>query len=319
MAEPADFSGLRFEAPDPDPAPAPQPAAPASGPAAPPEKAPKADEPDERYEALEREVNELRSSNRQLVDLVGRAVPPKKDAAPTADPLDDVDWGEDPKDEDEAEPEDPTALVDDLAKLGRDALAKRGFVRTNEVRRIVREESRKAAVTAAKQIVGKTRAQVTSESAILRDFPDLADPESELYKATVPHIQAAVRLDPGAARNPSTLFLAATAAKAALDAKKGGGKQRGDRDDFEPDDEEEEDREPVRRAAPSRNVRDIRIASQSGDRNRTPSRTERRGDDDFVMDADAKSVAKMMGLTDDEYRAEATRVRKTSSQSRRRA
>lgn len=319
MAEAGDFSGLRFEAPDPDPAPAPQPATPASGPAAPAEKEPKGNEPDERYEALEREVNELRSSNRQLVDLVGRAVPPKKDAAPAADPLDDVDWGDDPnaKADEEPGPEDPTALVDDLAKLGRDALAKRGFIRESEVRKIVKEESRKAAVTAAKQIVGKTRTQVTTESAILRDFPDLADPESELYKATVPHIQAAVRLDPGAARNPSTLFLAATAAKAALDAK-GGGRQRGDRD-VDPEDEEEEDREPVRRAAPSRNVRDIRIASQAGDRNRTPSRTERRGDDDFVMDADAKSVAKMMGLTDDEYRTEATRVRKTSSQSRRRA
>jgi hypothetical protein len=310
--------GTRFEAPDPDPVQRPQQQV-ETKPQAPPAK-------DERYEVLERELAEVRRSNQQLVDLVGRQTPARQaeQNAALGDDVD-IDWGQDEDDADETdEPEDPATLVEDLSKLGRDALAKRGFLRKADVVKMVREESRKAAKTAATQVVKHARTEVTRESVVIREFPDLANPESDLFKATAAHVRNAVRLDPNAAKNPTTLYLAAQAAKAELGAKsaRGARPQDGDRqqnrpgplnDDFELE-EDDEDREPVLRERPSRSERDIRIASQQGDRGRGGRSKVQGDDDDFVMDADARNVAAQMGITADEFKTEATRVRKAAGQ-----
>lgn len=310
--------GRPFEAPDPEPQRDQQQQQQPQGAQPPPEKP----EKDERTDSLEREVAELRTSNRQLLDLFrGNGQPRTETPAPDDDV--DIDWGkdEDPE-EDEDEPEDPAALVEDLSKLGRDALAKRGFVRKAEVVKIVREESRKAAKTAATQVVSHARTEVGRESVVIREFPDLADAESELYKATAAHVRAAVKLDPAAAKNPVTLYLAAKAAQAELKGKGGDGTpanrrtaDRGGEEFFE--DDEEDDREPILRSPPSRTERDIHIASQSGDRGRKESRTGRDGGE-FVMSDQSRDVARQMGLTDQEFSKEATRIRKAAGSGRRR-
>jgi hypothetical protein len=103
------FSGIRFEAPDPEPVQKPQDqveSKPNAGGVKPP-----ATEKDERFDALQNELEELRQSNRQLIDLVGRQTPApqQRESTPAADEVE-IDWG---KDEDEPdttdEPEDPNA------------------------------------------------------------------------------------------------------------------------------------------------------------------------------------------------------------------
>lgn len=310
--------GRPFEAPDPEPV---QQANP-NGPQPRPEK----DEKDERFDAMERELGEMRVSNRQLMEIVGQTTRGQQRAeAPAAGDEVDIDWGTDEADEPEAdEPEDPAALVEDLSKFGRDALAKRGFVRKADVVKIVREESRKAAKTAATQVVQRARTEVGREGAVIREFPDLADPESELYKATAAHVRAAVKLDPVAARNPVTLYLAAKAATAELGAGEERRPQRGQErergresngDDFEMEDD---DREPVARKAPRRSERDMHIAAQSGDRGRQGKSRVSRDDDQFVMDDNARDVARQMGISAEDFTKEATRIHKAAGGGRRR-
>lgn len=286
----------RFEVPDPEPPQQRQ--EPDSRPSPGPARNRGGD--DDPLAAIRRENEELRQSNRSLMDIVGRVTP--KPAAPASQPVadDEIDWNDEQnaKDEDAPLDEDPAALIDEISKNGFQALAKRGFVRKSEVRQIAREESRRAAVTASRQVVGKARAEATTESTILSEFPELSDQTSDLFKATIPIVNRAVRFNPKAAQDPATLYMAATAARAQLDAKKG--------DRRSSVEEEDDDREPVRRAAPrSRDDdRDEHIRAQSGDRSRSRSRMES-GDGEFQMSADAKKVAQALGLTDAEYTAEA--------------
>lgn len=314
------ITSFAMEAPDPEPEPQ-QRQEPESRPSAGPARgSPARGQDDDRFAALQRENDELRSSNRSLVDIVGRTTPARPAAEAsreTAEDEDGIDWGEDdPESDDEPEADDPATLVDDLSKLGTAALAKRGFVKLADVRKLVREESRKAAVTASRQVVGRARQQATTESTIMQEFPDLADPNSDLFKATIPHVNAAARFNPKAAKDPVTLYLAAKAAKAELAAKAGTRRPAAN------DDDEDDDREPVRRTTRTtredgdREERDIRIASQQGDRGRQRSRIENDREEDVVMSSDARAVAKMMGLTDAEYKAEATRVKSTQTQRR---
>jgi hypothetical protein len=310
------ISGVRFEDPGPDPEQRPVPGPPVK---------PAVPDKDERYEALQREADELRAANRQFMDLLGRKsqAPPPVDPKATrrqaaADDDDDIDWGPEDDADDQnagsADEEDPAVLVDEISKHGLKALEKRGFVRASEVKNIVRQESRRAAVTAARQVVQRTRAEVTTESSIMREFPDLANPESDLFKATIPHVHAAAKLNPKAAKDPVTLYMAAKTAKAELELKSRG-RSRGGHEDDEP-----QPRRGGRREIDDlddRSERDIRIASQQGDRGRTRSRIESDGDEDFVMSDDARAVARAMGLTDDDYKKEATRIRGANTRSRR--
>jgi hypothetical protein len=300
------LAGRQFEAPDPDPIiERPSPGQPA----------PKADVPvrDDRFDALQREVDELRGANRELIHLVGNPRPatpaaPAKGGRHIPEELGEIDFEDEP-DEDEpapGDPEDPASMVDDISKLGAAALAKRGFVRASDVRKMIKEATGKLradSVTVAQHVVNRARAEVTTESTIMRDFPDLANPDSDLFKATIPHVKEAAKLSGRAAKDPATLYLAAKLATAELKARGGHGgdddRPRGGRRELDDDDD--------------RSERDIRIASQQGDRGRSRSRVEADRDEEFVMNDDARSVAKAMGLTDDEYKKEATRVRVAST------
>lgn len=328
------FTGIRFEAPDPEPAPKPGEQVdtqPRPGASRTPGAGKGGDEgKDDRYEDLQRELEELRGSNRQLIDLVGRQTPaPRKEETVDDDPLAGFDFGTDPADETEDDVlEDPAAIVEDLSKLGTQALAKRGFMRKADVLKLVRSESRKAAATASTQAVARAKTEVSQQNVVMREFPELADPESDLFKETAARVRRAIAIDPKAANSPATLYIAAEAAKAELERKgegNGGGKRKvvrdGSRgDDFdEVDDFDDEDREPVARQPRQRQTEnDRRIAAQQGDRGRSGRSRIQSDDDGVVMTAEAKDVARMMGLSDDEYKTEATRVRRTAGAARRR-
>lgn len=183
-------------------------------PAAPPAKegsngkAPK--QPDElaelrkQFDALRKQNEELAASERYWAEQARGRGKPEPD--PEEEP-------EEPEDDDpELTDDTPDKLVDDFSTKGVEALVKRGVLTKKAAREIIRKEAEKV----ARQIVDTRVRQVTEDSKLMTEFPELNDPESELYKATQKIYRGLVAEDPALRKSVGALKMAARQAKLEL-------------------------------------------------------------------------------------------------------
>lgn len=170
----------------------------------------------------------------------------------------------------------PEKLVDEIASHGVEALRRRGFISKAEAERIAVDKATEVAARVTREIVGQERTKVVSDNKLLGDFPDLRNPQSELFKETAAIYREAVAMDPAAKKTPAALYLAAKAAKQIIDAR-GGGEQEQERLD--------------------------RINAQDG---RTRGRQSATSDD--LLGPEASTIIQQMGITEAEYKAEQAKL-----------
>lgn len=227
------------------------------------------------HAALLRQLDESKNSERYWADMARRG---GRAPEPAAEP-EETDASEFYDEEDTASnlPDDtPAKLVDDFASQGISALQKRGFVTVAEAKRIAVE----AAARVSRELIGRERQKITSDTQLMQEFPDLKDQKSELFQETAKIYQRAVAMDQSAAKTPAALYLAAEAAREKLKAKAPAPKAHRE-DDYEPEDDRRQ-----------------RAASQDGrSRGRAPQ------EDTDMLGPEAKAVIKQMGITEEEYRA----------------
>lgn len=113
----------------------------------------------------------------------------------------------------------PEKLVDEIAANGVEALRKRGFVTAAEAQRIAVQKATEVANRVAKSVVSTERNKNATDRQIVGNYPDLQNPESELFQETAKIYREAVAMDPNAKKSPAALMLAAKAAKTIIDAR----------------------------------------------------------------------------------------------------
>lgn len=172
------------------------------------------------------------------------------------------------------------------------AMAIRGFVRKEDVVKI--------AATIAGRMAKRSQAAFANDAAIMRDYPDLANEESELFVETGKEYRILIAQDPLLKKSPATLLAAAKVAKAKLDAAKASrGTRESDEDDDYPDFRERDAAEERKR----------RIRAQQGERSNGRSSFE--GDEDAAsIGPQARQVIAAFsryGVTEESYRQQRRR------------
>lgn len=247
---------------------------------APPQPAAEKGPSREDWESLQRQVDELRQSERYWANLArsgGKAEdPPPAPAEEGPDPNEFLDSNE-PKAP--LEDDTPEKLVDEFASQGVAALAKRGFVTASDAKRIAVE----AALHVSQELINRERHKMGTDHELMSRFPDLRDPDSELFKETAPLFQHAVAMDPNARSSIAVLTLAAEAASQKLKNRK-------------PAREEDEYEAPRRNGRESEDGRRARIAAQDG-----RSNGRQVIDDMDTLGPEAAEVAKRMGISPEEF------------------
>jgi hypothetical protein len=160
-------------------------------------------------------------------------------------------------------------------------LKKAGYVNKREVADI--------AGKVASRIVNIERGKLSADAKIVQDFPDLQNNNSELFKATSIELRTLVAIDPSARNRPATLYAAAAAAKAKLEAKKA--------KEVPPKKDDEDDDLYDRFGAEDEADRQRRAASQDG------SRTGRADNSDTTdyMGPEAREMCRQMGLDEKDF------------------
>lgn len=174
-----------------------------------------------------------------------------------------------------AEPEDAANFIEQLTERGAgaidDLLAKRGYVRQDQVEaRIARE-----------------RQSFTTEAALARDYPDLQNSDSEFFKETATQYQMLISETPELKGNPKAMRLAAKLAAVEFELPGAAPKPRKAGRPIEavmPDDDEEEEEEDT--AAVRETTRVRRVQSQSV----STRRSRREAADDEGLDPMQKSM-----------------------------
>lgn len=234
--------------------------------------------PKAEWESTRRESQERDEAAKYWAGVArsGGGRPPQEQVE---EPADDLDANEflDENAADGLEGDTPDKLVDDFAAKGVSALKARGFITAADAQKLAVEVAAKV----TRELIGRERQKITSDTRIMSEFPELKDQSSELFKATARIYQAAVAMDPNAKRTPAALFLAAQAAKAGL--KPAQPRRDGD-DEYQPEGESERRR---------------RAASQDGrPRGRGPV-----DEHDDMLGDEARSVIKAFGISEDEFKA----------------
>lgn len=177
-------------------------------------------------------------------------------------------------------------VADDFATNGMEALRKRGVLTKKETRELIREE----ASAVARQAIAKNNQSLIKDAEMARDFPDLMDSKSELFKRTMTLFNEEIAEDPSLKNNPRTLNRAARLAKAEL-------KAEGHYDE--------------RRSDGFGDSRQRRIDAQSGDR----SSGQRGGDDDdsALSPSQRNILAKFAAagegtISEDDYKRHAKKI-----------
>jgi len=228
-------------------------------------------------ESLRRERDEARESERYWsAHARGNGQQQQQAAEPEADDASEF-YAEETASNDEDTPE---KLVDDFAATGVKALQKRGFITAADAQKLAAD----TALRVTREMIGRERQKMGSDTKILADFPELKDQTSDLWKETAKHYKEAVDMDPNAAKTPAALYLAAKTARAIIAAK--AKVHHAPKDD---DDDDTPEPESDRRA---------RANSQDG---RAKGRAE--VEDDDMLGSEAKAIIKMMGITDAEFKA----------------
>jgi hypothetical protein len=165
-------------------------------------------------ERLTRELQETKASEQFWAERARKSQPSAEDEE-----------GETPvKRRAKAEPEDdedeisPEKLVDELSTKGLKALRDRGFVTKKEMAAEMRRVATEVAEKAADRRVTQERGKMTADAEIAREFPELQDAGSELFKRTSEIFRAEVQADPTLAKSPGALRMAARQAKSELNA-----------------------------------------------------------------------------------------------------
>jgi len=167
---------------------------------------------------LRKELEALRKTNRELDENArywsdqarGKKVDPDPD--PNLEDESPLEEEEDPELADDS----TDKLIDDFSKKGLEALVRRGVLIKKNAREMIQKEAGKI----AREIVALERGKMTRDANLVGTYPDLQNPESELFKETQKLYQAAVKKEPEARKSVLTLELCAQAAKAGLDAKR---------------------------------------------------------------------------------------------------
>ncbi len=227
-------------------------------------------------DSLRRERDEARESERYWANQArGNGRQPEPQAAEDGpDPREFLDEEERPS----IEGDTPEKLIDEFASSGVAALSKRGFITAADAKRIAVE----AALHVSQELIGRERQKMGTDAQIKQEFPELWDKESELFKATAVRYQKAVAMDPSATKSPAALWLAAEAARESL-------KRTSTRD--------EEDNGYRNGRGEREDDRRARAAAQD-----SRSNGRQAIDDMDMMGPDAKEVAKLMGITEKEFR-----------------
>lgn len=191
---------------------------------------------------------------------------------------------------DEAIFNDPDKWADAISK---GPAAIKAFVKTMGL--ITGAEAADIAAKVARRTVDIERQKITSDNIVLRDFKELADPTSDLFKATAVVLKQLVAMDPNARKSPATLYAAAKAAKAELDAKKPARRAAADADDDDDRYDRPEQEDDRRR----------RSDAQDGTRNKGRDAV----DDMDMLGPEAKEVIRAMGITQEEFSASAKETR----------
>jgi len=173
----------------------------------------------------------------------------------------------------------PEKLVDEFASQGVAALSKRGFITASDAKKIAVE----AALHVTQELINRERQKMGTDTQIMSEFPELRDPDSDLFKATAVRYQRAVAMDPNAKKSPAALYLAAEAARESL--------KRTSKPP--PDDDEYEDRGRTRETERDRRARAAAQDSRPNGRQEI--------DDMDMLGPEARQVAKLMGITPEEF------------------
>jgi hypothetical protein len=217
-----------------------------------------------RIAELTRTNTELSASERYWADRAQQAPPPAATAPPAPENFNEfIPEGPKPR---EGAPDysDPTKFVEALSEKGPvaivEALAQFGI--------LPRDQILTDAAKVANGIVERKAATITADAALVGQYPELKDENSELFKATRIEYRNLVAVDPKLAKSSATLIMAARTAKLALDLKaaqtNGGQQQRRAPANAQPEDATGFFADDG--ATPEERERRERIAAQSGDR-----------------------------------------------------
>lgn len=238
------------------------------------------------YDSLRRDRDEARESERYWANQArngnGRQPAPEPVAVEEGpDPNEFLDPNEAPA---PIEGDTPEKLIDEFAAQGVAALSKRGFVTAADAKRIAVE----AALHVTQEMIGRERQKMGTDAQIKAEFPELWDQNSELFKATALRYQRAVAMDPNATKSPAALWLAAEAARESLRGRSNGREEE----------EEYRDNRDYRGGRPEREEdRRARAAAQD-----SRSNGRQQVDDMDMLGPEAKQVARLMGVTEKEFR-----------------
>jgi hypothetical protein len=152
----------------------------------------------EEFEQLNMRLAEMAEEARHNRELLAQFL--SRQTQPAAEP-----------DKDE-EIEDDTDVADDFAANGIQALVKRGVLTKREAQEMVREEARRI----AREEVERSRESLIRDAELARQYPELANEQSELFKRTQAIYQEMTQREPSLKNSAQTLPMAARLAKAEL-------------------------------------------------------------------------------------------------------
>jgi len=241
------------------------------------------------YDSVLRDRDEARQSERYWANL---ARPGQQPQLVAEEP--ETDQVEEAEGRDGIEGDTPDKLIDEFASTGVKALKNRGFITEADAIKLAKEVAGKVSRT----MIDQERSKITSDTQLITEFPELRDKESALFKETAKHYQDAIKMDPAASKTPAALMLAARTARAIL---KANGNEAPARRQREP--EYDDAREPrYRERDDDREREDDRRRRVDAQDSRPRGRSEAIDSDD-MMGTEAKTVAKAMGISEEEFEA----------------
>lgn len=266
----------------------------------------------QQFEALNRQLKETQESERfwakQAQKQGGQPrveEEEQEEVVETDDLLEGIPDGADSDELKSAIYNDPDKWAEAVSK-GPQAVEKfiraKGFLTRSEAAEMAADIAAKV----ARRTVDVERQKMGSDAAIMRDFPDLGNPQSDLFKETASQVKKLVAMDPRARNSPATLYAAAEAAKARLEVKAAGTRRRSP-------EREEDDDVYDRFGGESEEDRRSRAAAQDGSRQRGREADDR----EDMLGPEARLVMKEMGVSEADFLAESKALRGSRPRGRR--
>lgn len=149
-----------------------------------------------QYEAMQRENQELRQSERAWSEMARRGAPAPAEPAPEPEPEVSYQFEPPQPDAPNFDSEKPEVFIDDLSSTGVKALVKRGVLTEKAATEIFDKRYVPAMVKLAEQVVQKHVSRLTSDAKLFNDFPELKEKDSEFVRETAKHYNELTALDP---------------------------------------------------------------------------------------------------------------------------